>query len=76
MYNSTYTSGSPVRAHCCTFINASKKGWSEQQTADLVKAFITGKYKLKVQAKETSDNPNDNNKLKELLSLRDIKFIL
>lgn len=75
MYNSTYTSGSPVRAHCCTFINASKKGWSEQQTADLVKAFITGKYKLKVQAKETSDNPNDNKAVSAIIGTLGTEYI-
>lgn len=75
MYNSTYTTGSPVRAHCCTFINASKKGWSEQQTADLVKAFITGKYKLKVQAKETSDNPNDNKAVNAIIGALGTEYI-
>lgn len=75
MYNSTYTSGSPVRAHCCTFINASKKGWSEQQTADLVKAFITGKYKLKVQAKETSDNPNENKAVNAIIGALGAEYV-
>lgn len=75
MYNYTVTTGSPIKAHCITHGNVAKVGWSEEQIADLVKAFVTGKYQLKVKNQETTDKPEENKALQAIVGSLGIDYV-
>lgn len=75
MYNYTVTEGNPLHAHSITHSYASRAGWSEDQVADLIKCFITGKYNLKVKEGTTQDNPKENKAIVAIVGDLGLDFV-
>lgn len=75
MYNFTYVSGNPLKAHSITHSYATKAGWSEEQIASLVKLLISGKYHLKVKDAQTPADPKENKAINAIVGSLGVEFV-